>query len=209
MPYGWPFNPFAPNIPETQTGEPQSVAQGDTLHFFKQVALPLVAPTPPAWALNYYLRGQAGAAINFQDNGTGQGGFFEVSIPPATTALWLPGDYEIAGYVTNVASAERHQVYLARINVTANLATLPDSQDTRTFAMKMRDNLEAVLQGKSLHDLKISEIERTHIERLTLDEMQKSWRFWDTRVRMEQQQDRADAGFATGAVILTRFDGIT
>lgn len=148
---------------QTNWREPDTLAAGDTLAFTRRLSDYLASA---GWYLTYELRGGA-QAIEFSSMASGDN--HAISVAGALTSLWLVTDYTLYGYAIN--GSDRHQIYVGDFTVTVNAqAAGPDAVVT-THYQRMVTLLEAVMEGKATHDLKVTKIEMSVVERLTFAEM--------------------------------------
>lgn len=152
----------------TLSREPLSLSAGDNLLFERRLP---DYPASQGWALQYQMRGGS-QAISFQS--TADGDAHLIDVPAATTATWIPGDYLLVGKAVNAAgnatvnidAGETHQIYYCDFPVTNSLVGTPANANVTTHYQRMVTALQAVMEGKSMHDLGITKIEATVIERI-------------------------------------------
>lgn len=118
---------------------PSQVIAGDTAKWRRELA---DYPASAGWELKYTIVGSAGAQ-NF--SATADGDAFDVTVPAATTAGWNAGLYVLTEYVTN--GTERYTIGTSNLVVQADLGAATTAVDTRSFARKALDNIEAYLAG--------------------------------------------------------------
>lgn len=178
------------------TTEPTEVRAGDTIKWTR-----LLSDYPPStWTLTYALRGPAGEInIAASDNGDGSHLVNEAS---GTTAGWEPGRYNWTAKITDGTTVTT--VGQGILTVLEDLSSISGAYDGRTFAKKMADALEAVLEGRAARsDARYTLPDGRSLQHMTHTEIREEWIFWHGRV---VQEERA-AGIRPGGRILTRFTG--
>ena len=144
--------------------EPLLFAQGDSLIF--QRSLPDYLPSN-GWSLLYEIRSSDQStipAIQFTSTPDATNTLHEINVLPAVTALWLPGENVLVGYVVNV-SGERHQIYYAALEIVANLGTTANTVDVTTHAQRMIPLIEAALEKLAIHSMNETNIQHVQILR--------------------------------------------
>lgn len=168
--------------------EPSQIVCGDSLcwtRYFSEF------PASAGWTLTYSLRGGA-QPIEFTASPGTDGVSFQINVAPSVTATWLPGpDYVMQGQLINAGLAQQHTIFYSEIALYASLATLPGDVPVKTFAETMVSNLEQLLLGKSVHDLQLTEIERTRISRLTIQQIRAEHGYWYQLARNQADALRA------------------
>jgi hypothetical protein len=150
--------------------EPQKLTAGDTVSFVKALA---DFPAGDGWALTYEVSGPNG---QYEFNSAASGNSHLCTVAAATTAGWLPGEYELSGFAVNATTAERVQIYQAQLHVLPNTAAGAAAQ--QTHAQKMITLIEGVMLGKAGHDILESDIEGTCIKRLSPAELWQEYNYW-------------------------------
>lgn len=162
------------SVPIIPWREPISFVQGDTLNFNRRLGN---YPGSMGWTLLYELRGGA-QPISFTSAPLSPGSdSFSILVQSSVTEAWIPGEYILVGYAVNATDnpAQRFQFFENALPITADYATLPGDADVTTHYQRMVTALQAVMEGKAVHDLKVTRIEMTMIERLTFAEMQQAY----------------------------------
>jgi len=144
---------------QTQCHEPTTLAQGETISFTRVLSNFLPSD---GWSLTYALRGGAQSISFFS---TPSGNSHVILVPSATTATWLVGNYQFEGLAVNTDGTQK-QFYLNNLVVTPDLTTAPSDLDTKTFAQKMLENIEAALLDLSQNSLQRTSVEMTEIDRV-------------------------------------------
>jgi len=137
-------------------GEPTVLAAGDSWQWDRAVS---DYPPSEGYALTYHLSGRARYEIAASASETGD--YFEVRTTPAAHAALVEGEYRLLGFVT-LGDTERWPVYDGRVYVHANPLTLDG--DTRSFAARMVDVLEAAVAGRELPEHEELEINGRRIK---------------------------------------------
>lgn len=177
--------------------EPQTLAAGDTLSFLKALGAYLAGA---GWALEYELSGPTG---NYEFTSAASGNSHLCTVAAAVTATWLPGEYELIGAAVNAASGERVQIYQGRFVVTPNV--LAGEAAAQTHAQKMLTLIQTVQLGKAGHDILESDIEGSHIKRLSPEELRAEYNYWKTIRAEEVATERAAQGLPSKRKLVPRF----
>lgn len=177
--------------------EPIELSAGDTLAFKRNLTDYLATD---GWGLTYDLRGGA-QAISFAS--VADGAAHSMSVPAATTATWLPGEYILAGYAQK--GDERHQIYLGSLTITANVPALPGDEPVKTFAQKMVEQLETVMLAKAGDDLAASRVGDSQFQYLTPAELRSERSYWISVRQREIDTERAKAGLAVSTKVKPLF----
>jgi len=179
--------------------EPLKLAAGDTINFLK--GLPDY-PASQGWSLKYEARGGA-QPIEFVSASIGDS--HQVTVPAATTAGWLPGNYQLVGYAENAAAGEREQFYQNFLTITPNMEGADGDLPVETHAQKMIRLIEAVQEGKATHDILESDIEATRIKRLSPKDLRDEYDYWLFRRGLEVKKADANTRGVNKRNRLTRF----
>jgi hypothetical protein len=155
---------------QTPAREPIQFTAGDTLTFLRSLS---AFPASDGWSLLYELRGQA-QPIEFASTASGEG--HKILVDAATTALWLPGDYILAGYATN--GNERHQIYYGDLQLAANLPAVSGDESEKTFSQKMVEMLEGLLLKSAQGGLLEARIGESLFKYQTLTEIRTEHAYW-------------------------------
>jgi len=167
---------------EELTNIPPTLMAGDSATW--RASLPDY-PASAGWSLSYVLINAAGKLTIAS---TADGDDHLVSLESATTAAYPPGRY---GYTALVSlSGDRIAVGSGSIEILPDVASL-DSLDSRTFAEKTLDALEAVISGKASKDQLQYALNGMSLARYTWDELIKARNYFRGEVQKEQ---RAKAG---------------
>lgn len=159
-------------------------------------------PASEGWSLDYEMRGGA-QPISFQSSASGDN--HSITVLPAVTAVWLAGDYTLTGFAIFASTGERHQFFYGTLTVLANGQTIAGGEPVTTHYQRMVKALQAVMEGKSTHDLKITEVELSKIERLTFKEMQEAYATYYRLRQNEIDGERAANGQPSRNKIHTEF----
>jgi len=109
--------------------EPLEINAGDSIHFTKT----LNDYPATTWTLAYRLLAMQGqSAVDIA--ATASGTRFDIAVTSAVTALWVPGEYWLLGFVS--AGTERFQIYNGRLSVKPDPATV-SNYDGRTYMQRV------------------------------------------------------------------------
>jgi hypothetical protein len=181
----------------TQRREPVQITAGDTISFTKSL---VNYPASAGWSLKYILNGGADP-ITFTSTASGDDHVILVSA--ATTAQWLPADYEMSGFAEN--AGVRNPFYLATLAVSTNVEAV-DPGDTRTHAQKMIVKLEAQLEKMAEDDIIDSSVEGTEIRREARKEIYTMRKKYQRERESEIAAENIKNGKESGRRIVTRLN---
>jgi hypothetical protein len=191
-----------PAVPIIPWREPISFVQGDTLQFNRHLGN---YPGSQGWTLLYELRGGAQPLSFVSAPASAGSDDFAILVAAAVTETWIPGDYILVGFAVNAGLGQRFQFFENALPITADAATLPGDAIVTTHYQRMVTALQTVMETKSFHDLKVTKIEMTMIERLTFDEMSHAYARYYRLRQNEIDGDRARAGLPSRNKIKPRF----
>jgi hypothetical protein len=186
----------------TLTAVPTSVYAGDTVLF--SVGLDDYKASDN-WDITFDFRAKDGTAITFTSvDDTVDASRHYVSLAPATTATWIPGDY--IGVGRAIKSSQKVTVWKGALTVEPELNSQTDNFDTRSHARKCLDAIEAVLEGKATRDVLNTTIAGQSIGRLTPDQLISFRAYYRAEVQAEEIAAAIANGEATGKDVLIRFN---
>jgi hypothetical protein len=181
----------------TNTREPVQITAGDTVSFTKSLAN---YPASQGWNLKYVLNGGADPII-FTSIASGDD--HVILVPAATTAQWLPADYELTGFAEN--AGVRNAIYIARLTVSINVEST-DPGETRTHAQRMVISLEAQLEKMAQDDIIDSSVEGTQIRREARKEIYTMRKKYQRERESEIAAENIRNGKQSGRKIVTRLN---
>lgn len=177
------------------TDVPNAFWQGDTVSWTKDIDQ---YRSTDGWTLTYLF---SRSTDNKTVTAVGQAdGTYLVTILPAESALWLPGQYRWQGYVEQ--APERYTIGAGSLQC---IESLDAAIETRTHAEKVVDALEAVLEGKASSDqLKVS-IGGKALDRMSWEELTSALRYYKSELVKEQANDASRSGGLYPNLMLGRF----
>jgi hypothetical protein len=197
--YPWSLSEPPPNPAPDLYLEPARLVAGDSLLLRKR---PSAYPASDGWSLSYTVRlAKGGASASF--TATVDSGDFVLSVDSVITSGWLPGTYQVVGFVTK--DSERHTVFSGTLEVLPGLDLSGPEVDLRTHARRVLDMIELTLEGRASNDILDSVIDQTTFRRLTPEQLLVMRDRYAGLVRTETAQAAVNAGRATGRRILARF----
>ena len=140
-----PFTPLFTQ-PSDVALDPTALRAGDSWEWLR--IFPGYLPSD-GWTLQYILN-SPGARFAFPDGAVTampDGFTFSISVTGAQTAAVLGGQYELYAILANTSADLQQTVELQRVRVAPNLSTATAAVDTRSFAKKSLDMLEAAILG--------------------------------------------------------------
>jgi len=139
--------PDSPNLFDTPSGipsEPVRLRAGDSWKW--TTAFDGYSPAD-GWTLKYVFNAPEVARVALPDDSAqaGTDGSFDVTVPASATTGITPGTYDI--YAILVNGSEQRTIELESVAVLANIAGATSAADTRSFAKKTLDAIEAAIAG--------------------------------------------------------------
>lgn len=181
--------------PILPTTEPLQLTSGDTVSW--QVSLNDY-PASAGWGLTYYLL-SATATITIPTTAAGDDHL--VSVPPATTAAWIPGVYTWASYAT--LATDRHTVATGQIEIVPNLATAT-SPPRSSYRIQLAA-VQSVLEGTATYSQRVVEINGKRLDRHSLAELIHAQNVLAHKVAQEDDAARVASGLPSRSRVLVRF----
>jgi hypothetical protein len=149
------------------------------------------------WALSFSLYRYGQPVI--QIDATPSGDDFSVSVPAATTAGKVPGEWQWTAYVTK--GADRFTVGTGTVTLSPDLAAATSTTDLRTDNEKILDALLATQQRRATKDQESMQINGRAIRYLAPDDLERMIGIYTYKVKAQQGRLRR--------TVLTRFGGST
>lgn len=174
---------------DTPTIEPVSVTAGDSISWLQSLS---DYPASSGWALKYALRSTAGK-IDLTSAASGDDHL--ITVTPAASALWTAGTYQFQKYVEkgSAETLQRVTLGLGSMIVAASLAAMTTATDTRSWARRSLEAIEAVIEGRASRSDKSYQIDfggnRQSCESMTIKELLAARDDFATRCWQEEQPD--------------------
>ena len=183
------------------TTEPETLTLGDRW-VWKRTDLG-TDYAPASYALTYNARLQGAGSTTFSITASESGDDYLVEVASSTTAGYTKGTYNWSAYITRSSDSERIEVDSGVWTVDLNLASSTD--DPRSHAAKMVDNLESTLESLAAKlTTSYSIADRSNTLR-SMEECRDQLREYRAELRRETYKARALTGQRTGESILIRF----
>lgn len=183
--------------------EPASLTAGDTLLFYRNFS---DYPYTSGWTLTYaFLR--EGGEDNFTFQATApdsSGNGFSINVASNVTQGWAPGWY--SGQASVSLAGQIFTVWHGRLQIVADIAQ-SNSQDLRSHARRVLDNIKAVLENRATQSIAESNVEGLMLRKIPLAELIKLFDKYTELVRAEDNAERLRNGLGTSRKVLTRFKG--
>ena len=175
---------------ETPTTEPAAIISGDTVTW-KQ-SLPAY-PSSQGWALKYALRSNLGK-IDITSSASGDDHL--INVTAAVSGAWPPGTYPYQKYVEKGegVTLERVTLGMGSLIVSPNFAAMTTATETRTWARRCLDKIEAVIEGRCSrsdleYELSLPDGSRQKLGSMTNADLLKTRDDFASRVWQEEQPD--------------------
>ena len=183
------------------TTEPETLTLGDRW-VWKRTDLG-TDYAPASYALTYNARLQGAGSTTFSITASESGDDYLVEVASSTTAGYTKGTYNWSAYITRSSDSERIEVDSGVWTVDLHLASSTD--DPRSHAAKMVDNLESTLESLAAKlTTSYSIADRSNTLR-SMEECRDQLREYRAELRRETYKARALNGQRTGESILIRF----
>lgn len=171
--------------------EPQTITQGTSVAWRRPFG-----DYDPAdgWSLVYALRGP-GPALDVA--AAADAGEWLVEIGAAATATLTPGRWRLAGFAERApgGTLERVRIVEQPLAVEADLALADAGHDPRTYARRVLEAIEAVLEGRASKDQEGYTIAGRSLTRTPIPQLMEL----RDRFRLEVASEEAAARLAAGA----------
>lgn len=186
-----------------------TIVAGDSLDFLTQVP---DYPATDGWTLKYRLIPRvSGTPITLTASASGAD--YRTQVAPATTDDWIAGEYSLAAWVEKTGA--RYSVEGIALDefgrpIGKNVTILPDpavaaAWDSRSFARKALDSIEAVLQNRATIDQEEYAINGRSLKRTPTAELYRLRMRFLNEVRNEEARQRLADGMGGAPRILVRF----
>lgn len=164
---------------ELATSEPREVVKGDTIQWTRP---DLAALYPPSvWTLTYYFVSRV-PAVKFSVQATNSAGNFLVdlgAVPTMQASFERIGEsgYEWSARVVN--GAEKYTVASGFMSIAPEIAasSVAGGLDRRSWAVRTRDVLKAVIEGRADADVNTYMVGGKQVMKMTPEEL-RSWYSW-------------------------------
>lgn len=174
---------------------PSKIVAGDTLNFCRSLS---DYPAADGYQISYKL---VNAADVVEFSGADQaGGEWLFDIKPATTKDWQTGKftwYEIA-----TKGADRFTLANGQTEIKPDPTA---AHDTRSYAQKMLDAIEAMLEKKATKDQQNYAINGRSLTRYSIEDLIALRDKFRAEVTQEKQRQDLENGLGTNKIIRTRF----
>lgn len=161
---------------EIPTVEPREVTLGETIKWIRADLSDFPSPT---WTLTYYFVSRD-PSVKFSVVASAYNGGFLVDLGAATgvqSSFERVGQsgYEWAARVSQ--GTEKYTIGQGVMSIAPDVATLTGGVDRRTWAMRTRDVLRQVIEGRADADVNMYMIAGKQVQKMTPEELQ-NWYRW-------------------------------
>lgn len=185
---------------------PSTMRAGDTIEWDESVS---DYPAGNGYTLAFSLRSQGKAPITITANSNGND--YAISVAPANTTAWTPGNYYYQAYVfmsSNGVVTEKHTLQAGQVEILANLTAADSQLDPRSHAKKCLDAIEAVLEGRATRSELSYSIAGRSISLMTPSEIVE-WRdYYSKEYADELNADAVEQGKDSSAQVKIGFNRI-
>lgn len=178
-------------MPAIPTQEPTSLQAGDTLQWTRQLD---DFPASAGWQLSYRLIGSAGS---FAITAAAQGDLHAIAITADASGAWPAGSYMLLPAVSK--DSDRYSLPAIPVQVLANLAGSTAATDTRSYAQRVLDAVEAILEGRAGSAESDVQINGRALRYFPIADLLALRDRMRQEVRSEQASQRAAAGLGSKA----------
>jgi len=186
-------------MPETPTTEPKEIVAGDTVTWKKTLS------DYPAteYTLKYNIIGVSSA--NYSVESTADGTDHSITIPAATSADFVAGDYKWFSYVIDIGDTVRYSIASGSLVIKADPTTATDS---RSHVKKTLDAIESVIEGTASKEDESYSIAGRSLSRRSLEELTSLREKYLALYQRELQEERVANGESTGRTVKVRFTNV-
>ena len=183
--------------------EPQELVVGD-YWAWKREDLVTDYPTG-SYSLSYrfHCDSGGGGSHQFTINAVEADGVYYIEVPSTTTDDYLPHDYIWAAYITRTSDSSRTQIDNGKTLLLPNLADT--NADLRSYAKKVLDSIEAVIEGRATIDQSSFSIAGRSLSRMSIDELLELRRVHKVEYLQEVKESRLKNGYVSGNNIGVQF----
>ena len=171
---------------------PPTLRAGDTITWDEIVS---DYPATDGWTLVFVLIKYGQSLIKIE--ATADGNDYAVSVLPAASRLWFPGNYSWMAYVKKEAGGEITEKYTlqsGQVTILPDITQATSATDTRSHAKKILDAIESLLEGKAGSDVSSYSIGGRSITKMSPDELIK----WRSFYKTEYERELEAEGIARG-----------
>jgi hypothetical protein len=160
---------------------PKQLVAGDTWRWTREYA-DYAAPT---WTVTFYFENQDNS---FSQAASGSSTTHSLTIAAGTTATRQAGRYRVSARATDGSVSET--VESVWVDVLPNPAA-SGNRDTRTWARRVLDALEATIEGRASSDQLAVTISGRSISRIPFEELVKQCDYFRNKVKAEESGNTA------------------
>jgi hypothetical protein len=180
--------------------EPEEIVVGDYIQWRRT---DLTDYSPSLFTATYVARVATGNNTEIQIVGTSYQGGFLFTVPSATSANYVVGEYHWQLEILRNSDNNRIVVDRGLFKIIPDLDV--NGADPRTHAEIMLAKIESILQGRADGDVASYSINGRSLTKIPLNDLM-TWRDrYKAEVWKQTQEDRRRRGIGTGANILVRF----
>ena len=166
---------------------PSSIIAGDTVQWIES----LPDFPSPGWALSVVMVNASGQIIISSSQYLATSSHL-VAETSANSANWVPGEYS---YVIRLSKGtEVYTVSRGVISVTPNITASDNGLDTRTWAKRCLDNIDATMEGRASQSQLAYTIAGRQLQHMTHAELIEARNYYAARVRAERAEELARQG---------------
>ena len=144
-----------------------------------------------------------GGSHKFTINAVEADGIYYIEVPSTTTDDYNPHDYIWGAYITRTADSNRVQIDEGKTTILPNLADT--NADLRSYAKKVLDSVEAVIEGRATIDQSSFSVGNRSLSRMSIDELLELRRVHKVEYLKEVKQARVKNGAGSGNKIGVQF----
>ena len=182
-------------------GEPQIIVVGDLVQWRRT---DLFADYPhTVYAITYVARQSADSSgAEFTVTGSVTNNEWVFSIPSATSSSFVAGNYFWQLEIRRLSDSERVVVNRGSWDV---FVDLDNAADPRSFAQRILDRVEALLEGKFVHDADSISVNGRTLSKMDQEDLQQTRNNMIAEVRREQAFERIALGLPSKQTIKVFF----
>lgn len=179
------------------TGIPEEITAGDSVSWRRQFAS---FPASDGWSMVYALVNDGGQILI---ESAADGDDHLVALATTDTGDYTPGVYNFTAYIKK--GAERYSVAEGVVTVRPNLESQSSGYDARPFCYRLRDALEAAMEGRASETQMSISIKDRSISEMSHAELDDALKMAERRVMIYERNQRRKEGKPTGSTVKVRF----
>jgi hypothetical protein len=140
------------------------------------------------------------SSYQYSVSGTADGDSYDITIPKATTAGWEVGEYVYTGIVDDGTD-----MFVVESGTVEVIAAVSSAADRRSFAKRMLDAIEDLLENRATADVQSYTIAGRSLAKMPVSELLVLRDRFRAEYEQERRKERLDRGDGVSTSIKVRF----